>query len=39
MNADKLKQLIARINPSKEPVYLLLTNEDYKKYRGAWLLP
>lgn len=39
MDPTKLKELIARIDPSKAPVYLLLTNADYQKYRTAWKLP
>ncbi len=39
MDPTKLKQLIAQIDPSKAPVYLLLTNADYTKYRAAWKLP
>ena len=39
MDPTKLKELIARIDPNKAPVYILLTNADYQKYRAAWKLP
>ena len=39
MSEDKLRDLIARIDPGKRPVYVLLTKEDYAKVRKAWGLP
>ena len=39
MHSDKLKALIAQIDPQKSPVYVLLTKEDYVKYRPTWKLP
>lgn len=39
MQADQLKSLISKIDPNKNPTYLLLTADDYKKYRATWKLP
>jgi L,D-peptidoglycan transpeptidase YkuD (ErfK/YbiS/YcfS/YnhG family) len=39
MQAEKLKSLISKIDPAKNPIYVLLTDADYKKYRAAWNLP
>lgn len=39
MAPDKLKRMISLIDPKKNPAYILLTSEDYKKYRSAWKLP
>lgn len=39
MHTDQLKSLISKIDPNKDPVYVLLTAADYKKYRSAWRLP
>ena len=39
MSEDKLRDLIARIDPDKRPVYVLLTKADYARYRKAWGLP
>jgi len=39
VHPDQLKKLIAQIDPSKNPVYVLLTKEDYTKYRADWKLP
>jgi len=39
MHETKLKELISKIDPNKNPVYILLTASDYKKYRTSWKLP
>lgn len=39
MDEAKLKALIARINPHKKPVYILLPEADYKAVRTTWKLP
>ena len=39
MHSDQLKKLIAQIDPQKQPIYVLLTKEDYVKYRPSWKLP
>ncbi|MGJ8654982.1 MAG: L,D-transpeptidase family protein [Akkermansiaceae bacterium] len=39
MHETQLKSLISKIDPNKNPVYVLLTAADYKKYRASWKLP
>ena len=39
MAENMLKQLIARIDPSKNPVYVLLPEAEYQRLRKAWRLP
>lgn len=39
MDQAKLKALIATIDPSKNPVYILLPTQEYNHYRGSWKLP
>ncbi len=39
MPEEQLKNMISKIDPSKKPVYVLLTAADYKKFRAAWKLP
>ena len=39
MHETKLKEMISKIDPSKNPIYILLTAGDYKKYRASWKLP
>ncbi len=39
MAEPMLKQLIARINPAKNPVYILLPRTEYTRLRRAWRLP
>lgn len=34
-----LRSLIARIDPGKQPLYVLLPQEEYQKLRGEWKLP
>jgi L,D-peptidoglycan transpeptidase YkuD (ErfK/YbiS/YcfS/YnhG family) len=39
MDETKLRELIARIDPSRNPIYILLPAAEYTKFRKAWKLP
>jgi L,D-peptidoglycan transpeptidase YkuD (ErfK/YbiS/YcfS/YnhG family) len=39
MSEANLKRLIAAIDPSKNPLYVLLPEAEYKKFRELWKLP
>lgn len=39
MDEQKLRSLIARIDPTRHPVYVLLPSAEYEKYRAQWKLP
>ena len=39
MPEEKLRWLIARIDPDRNPVYVLLTEADYQAKREVWGLP
>ncbi len=39
MEKGKLQTLIARIDPARRPVYVLLPEAEYRKFRGPWKLP
>lgn len=39
MEAARLKTLIAWIDPTRRPVYVLLPKAEYEKYRRSWKLP
>lgn len=39
MDEAKLRQLIAHIDPSRNPIYVLLPDKEYAKLREAWKLP
>jgi hypothetical protein len=39
MNETKLRQLIADIDPSRNPIYVLLPEAEYAKLRKTWKLP
>ncbi len=39
MDEKKLKQLIATIDPSKHPVYVLLPKAEYRALKSSWNLP
>lgn len=39
MQEDKLRQLIAGIDPARRPVYVLLPKAEYEARRAAWKLP
>lgn len=39
MPEDMLKKLIARIDPDKSPVYVLLPESEYQQLRKIWRLP
>ncbi len=39
MDEAKLRELIAKIDPTKRPVYVLLPKAEYRAYREKWKLP
>ena len=39
MSEENLKRLIATIDPTRRPVYVLLPKVEYEQYRAAWKLP
>lgn len=39
MAEPKLRELIAKLDPTRRPVYVLLPQAEYEKYRRAWKLP
>lgn len=39
MDETRLRDLIARIDPAKRPLYVLLPKAEYEKFRAAWKLP
>lgn len=39
MDEAKLRMLIARIDPTRHPLYLLLPKTEYEKFRTSWKLP
>lgn len=39
MAEAKLRELIARIDPGRQPLFVLLPKAEYEKYRGPWKLP
>lgn len=39
MAESHLKELIARIDPSQNPLYILLPRAEYESYRKRWKLP
>jgi L,D-peptidoglycan transpeptidase YkuD (ErfK/YbiS/YcfS/YnhG family) len=39
MEKPKLQWLIAQIDPSRRPLYVLLPKAEYEKYRAPWKLP
>ena len=39
MPEGTLKTLIASVEPSKQPIYVLLPQAEYDRYKGAWKLP
>ena len=39
MEERNLKKLVAWVDPTKQPVYILLPLNDYKAKRTAWKLP
>jgi len=39
MAEDRLRWLIARIDPAKRPLYVLLPRAEYEKRRQSWKLP
>jgi len=39
MPESKLRQFIAALDPTKRPLYVLLPEEEYRRYEEAWGLP
>lgn len=39
MEKPKLQWVISRIDPARNPLYVLLPAADYQKYRASWKLP
>ncbi|MES2997113.1 MAG: L,D-transpeptidase family protein [Verrucomicrobiota bacterium] len=39
MDESKLRWLIARLDPARKPLFVLLTKDDYNRYRQPWGLP
>lgn len=39
MHETQLKQLIARIDPARNPVYIVLPTAEYQQHRRDWKLP
>jgi L,D-peptidoglycan transpeptidase YkuD (ErfK/YbiS/YcfS/YnhG family) len=39
MEEAKLRSLISRIDPTRNPLYVLLPQAEYEKYRADWKLP
>jgi L,D-peptidoglycan transpeptidase YkuD (ErfK/YbiS/YcfS/YnhG family) len=39
MDEGKLRTLIAAIDPSKQPLYVILPQSEYTKYKQPWQLP
>jgi L,D-peptidoglycan transpeptidase YkuD (ErfK/YbiS/YcfS/YnhG family) len=39
MEEQKLRALIAKLDPARKPLYVLLPKPEYEKYRAAWKLP
>ena len=39
MEKSRLQWLIARMDPSRRPLYVLLPRAEYEKFRGDWKLP
>jgi hypothetical protein len=39
MEASNLDKMMAWLDPKKRPVYVLLPEQEYKRYQAAWGLP
>jgi L,D-peptidoglycan transpeptidase YkuD (ErfK/YbiS/YcfS/YnhG family) len=39
MDEAKLRELIARIDPARRPLYVLLPKAEYERFRSSWKLP
>ncbi len=39
MDEAKLRAMVARIDPTRQPLYILLPKAEYAQYRAAWQLP
>ena len=39
MAENKLRSFVARIDPARHPLYVLLPKAEYEKLRVSWKLP
>ena len=39
MPEGKLRRLVAKVDPGRRPLYILLTRAEYEKYKPIWKLP
>lgn len=39
MDESRLRNMIAQINPTRQPLYVILPQAEYARYRLAWKLP
>ncbi len=39
MDDGRLREMIAKLDPTQRPVYVLLPKAEYERYRSAWKLP
>lgn len=39
MPENKLRELIATVDPGRRPLYVLLPREEYEKFKSTWKLP
>ncbi len=39
MREDKLKEMISKVDPSKNPVFVLLPKAEYQRLKTSWKLP
>jgi hypothetical protein len=39
MNEEQLRAFIARLDPARKPVYILLPRSEYNRRRKEWGLP
>ena len=39
LDEKNLRTIMARLNPSRHPVYILLPRQEYAKRRSSWRLP
>lgn len=39
MDETRLRALVSRVDPTAQPLYVLLPKAEYEKYRAAWKLP
>jgi len=39
MSQKSLRNLVASIDPTKQPLYVILPQQEYQRYRKQWKLP